>query len=71
VLGYGGQTRSWEAAPRESKADRLELTATNVSSVTIDPRRAHVTCATQLAVRTDGPLAVTLAGCGRAQTFQP
>jgi hypothetical protein len=71
VLGYGGQARGWEAASPEPKANRLEITATNVNSVTIDPRRAHVGCTAQLAVATDGPLTVTLAGCGRAQTFGP
>jgi hypothetical protein len=37
--------------------------------VTIDPRRARVGCDTQIAVTTDGPLTVALAGCGRARTF--
>jgi hypothetical protein len=71
VLAYAGQARSWGRAPRTPKADRLEITATNVRSVTIDPRRARVTCRARLAVKTDGPLTVKLAGCGRARTVGP
>jgi hypothetical protein len=71
VLGFAGQARAWEAAPSRPKADRLDIAAANVKSVTIDPRRARVTCGAQLAVSTDGPLTVTLAGCGRIQTFGP
>jgi hypothetical protein len=56
---------------RASTASGLDIAAANVNSVTIDPLRAHVTCAAQLAVATDGPLTITLAGCGRVQTFGP
>jgi hypothetical protein len=34
-----------------------------VKSVTIDPQRARVTCSAQLAVTSDAPLVVKLAGC--------
>jgi hypothetical protein len=44
-------------------ADALHITATNVSSFTINPQRAHVDCSAKLAVSSDGPLAVTLTGC--------
>jgi hypothetical protein len=71
VLGYGGQARDWQAAPPAQKANRLDIAAANVKSVTIDPRRAHVTCRAQLAATSDGPLTVTLAGCGRVQAFGP
>jgi hypothetical protein len=69
VLGYAGQARSWGAAPPEPKADRLDVTATNVKRVTLDPRRARVGCGARLVVATDGPLSVTLAGCGRTEVF--
>jgi pimeloyl-ACP methyl ester carboxylesterase len=67
VLAYAGQARSWGRAARTPKADRLDITATNVKRVTIDPRRARVTCRARLAVKSDGPLTVRLAGCGRAR----
>jgi pimeloyl-ACP methyl ester carboxylesterase len=63
VLGFGGQARNWRPAPSEPKADRLDITATNVGSVTIDPRRARVDCHARLDVNSDGPLRVVLAGC--------
>jgi hypothetical protein len=69
VLAHGGQARAWGSAPPEPRADWLDITATNVKSLSIDPRRARVSCGARLAVTTDGPLAVTLAGCGRAQSF--
>ena len=37
--------------------------ATNIASIRIDPRRARVTCGVKLAVKSDGPLKVHLAGC--------
>jgi hypothetical protein len=64
VLAYAGQAKTWGAPPREPVADRLDVTATNVRSVTIDPRRARVDCGAKLDVHSDGPLKVVLAGCG-------
>jgi hypothetical protein len=44
--------------------------AKNIRSIVIDVARARVTCGTKLDVATDGPLSVTLLGCGGApQTF--
>ena len=56
----GVEQAEGEATP---PADRLEITATNIASVTIDPTRAGVTCAVELVVDSDGPLDVVLAGC--------
>jgi hypothetical protein len=39
-----------------------------VKQVTINPSRARVDCDAQLDVKSDGPLQVTLAGCGRKTT---
>ncbi|MFY0408452.1 hypothetical protein [Solicola sp. PLA-1-18] len=50
-------------APRR---DELRITSQNVESITIDPERAGVTCDADLVARTDGPLRVTLTGCGDA-----
>ncbi len=55
------------ATPRE---DRLELTVENLRRVVIDAERARLSCRAKLAVETDGPVRVKLAGCrGRAQRF--
>ena len=50
-------------AEATTPADRLEITATNIARVTIDPARAGVTCDAELVVDSDGPLDVVLAGC--------
>jgi hypothetical protein len=62
-IGYQRQRKEWGATPRAAQADHLVIDAKNVASVTIDPQRARVSCAAQLAVTTDAPLTVTLAGC--------
>jgi hypothetical protein len=48
----------------ETATDTLTITATNIRSVTIDPQRARVSCRAKLDVKSDGPLSVTLLGCG-------
>jgi hypothetical protein len=55
--------------PAETAADTLTITATNIRHVTIDPSRAHVSCAATLNVTTDGPLSVHLLGCGVDRDF--
>jgi hypothetical protein len=67
-LPYTEQSKAWGAAPKESAIDVLDIRATNVSKVTINPARARVDCDVQLDVKSDGPLAITLAGCGRRAT---
>jgi dienelactone hydrolase len=64
VLGYAGTRKTWGPAPAQPVADRVDIDATNVKTVTIDPARARVDCNAQVNVATDGPLAVTLTGCG-------
>jgi hypothetical protein len=65
-LTFNSQSKSWGAPPATPMADRLFVTATNVASLTIDPRRARVGCDVDLQVASDGPIDVTLSGCGRA-----
>jgi LPXTG-motif cell wall-anchored protein len=65
ALGYDEQSQTWGKAPAAPAADQLDVTAVNVSTVTIDPRRAHVDCNAVInVVHSDGPLTVVLAGCG-------
>jgi hypothetical protein len=63
-LPYTRRTFAWGPAPPETKADVLDVRATNLSAVTIDPGRARVDCNAKVNVTSDGPLVVTLAGCG-------
>ena len=65
ALAYARETRAWGPVPRTAKADRLVVTATNVRTVVIDPRRAGVTCAAKVDVKSDGPVSVVLSGCPR------
>jgi predicted esterase len=65
-LLYTFERRDWGAVPSTPIADRLVVKATNIASATIDPRRARITCGATLAVTTDGPFKLTLAGCGAA-----
>jgi C-terminal binding-module, SLH-like, of glucodextranase len=65
VLAYASQSQTWGPVPAAPAADRLDISATNVSSATIDVARAHVDCGVDLHVTSDGPLTLTLAGCGR------
>lgn len=63
AIPYTSQAKAWGAAPGEPSADALQIDATNVSSFTVDARRARVDCKAALHVTTDGPLSVTLADC--------
>jgi hypothetical protein len=52
----------WKPAPRK---DRIVINATNIRTVTIDPRAARVSCDVKVEIHSDGPLAVRLLGCPR------
>ena len=65
ALAYVSQYQTWGPVPARPVADELDVTATNVATATIDPARAKLDCNAKLNVRTDGPIKITLAGCGR------
>ncbi|HUS24583.1 MAG TPA: hypothetical protein VM369_06515, partial [Candidatus Binatia bacterium] len=69
-MPYVSRTLEWGDAPAAPVANVLHVAATNVSSVTIAPARARVDCSARLDVTTDGPLTVTLEGCG-SSSFAP
>jgi hypothetical protein len=48
--------------------NRLDITAQNIRTVTIDPQQAKVNCDAELNVTTDGPVTVKVIGCP-ARTF--
>jgi hypothetical protein len=66
---YTFQARQWGILATQTPANRLDIEARNVRSVTINPRRAKVDCEADMRVTRDGRLAVKLAGCGAARRF--
>ena len=62
---FNSETKTWGAAPGAPVKNVLDIVATNVSHVTIDAKRAKVSCKAQLNVKSDGPISVTLADCHR------
>jgi len=62
-LPFTSQAQTWGAAPTAPVADRLTVNATNVGTLTIDPRRARLSCRAKITVVSDGPVTVRLAGC--------
>ena len=65
TLAFARQYKTWGPVLPIVPADRIDLTATNVSTVTINPKRAGVDCNVDLRVTSDGPLTVVLDGCKR------
>jgi hypothetical protein len=63
AIPYTSQTKAWAAAQPAPVSDTLDINATNVSRVTIDAARAHVSCSAHLNVSSDGPLKVLLTDC--------
>jgi hypothetical protein len=67
---FTGSVRTWQQPQRIAATDELDLTLTNIATVTIDPHRARIGCGADLHVTSDGPATVTLAGCHRTITVQ-
>jgi hypothetical protein len=63
AIPFTSESKTWGAAPSAPVRDVLDITASNVSHVTIDAKRARVDCHAQLNVTSEGPLTVTLADC--------
>ncbi len=64
-LTFARQFKTWGAAPHTAASNRVDVTANNVASASLDVRRAHVNCQATVTIHSDGPLAVALPGCGR------
>ncbi|MDQ1695948.1 MAG: hypothetical protein QOJ03_1301 [Frankiaceae bacterium] len=70
AMAYMSRTPTWiPMGPVAPNRDALTIAATNLARVVIDVRRARVTCGVTLNVKTDGPLTVVLAGCGKSTRF--
>ncbi|HUZ29744.1 MAG TPA: hypothetical protein VMU90_10915, partial [Solirubrobacteraceae bacterium] len=65
TINYVSQAQTWGSAPATPRADTIDITATNVAQAQINVQRAAVDCNAKLNITTDGPIAVTLAGCNR------
>jgi hypothetical protein len=68
-LPYTEQSRDWGTPPPAAVRDVLHLDAQNIATATVNVARAGLSCDPELDVTTDGPLALTLGGCGRTLTF--
>jgi hypothetical protein len=62
-FGYTERSRTWGDAPTEAARNQLDVEATNISALTINPARARVSCNAVLNIKSDGPIKVTLSGC--------
>ena len=65
TLIFSRQFRTWGPALPLPKLNEIDLNATNLGTASIDVQRAHVDCQVTVHITTDGPLTVTLPGCGR------
>lgn len=64
-LHYISQTQTSGRAPHAGRSDSITITATNIATAVINVARAKVDCHAKLTIHSDGPIKVTLAGCGR------
>jgi hypothetical protein len=64
-IAFTIQRKTWGKAPSKPVANRLDVDATNVKSASINLRRAHLACNAKVNVTTDGPIEISLPGCGR------
>ncbi len=63
-LNYSERSKAWGPEPSVAARNVLHLDAHNLGRVVVHPSRAHLSCHPRLDVSTDGPLTLTLAGCG-------
>ena len=67
-LIFTRQKRTWGEPPPQPRANRVTITATGIASAVLNVKRARVGCDAEVEIESDGPLAVTLAGCDRTVT---
>jgi hypothetical protein len=70
AMVYVQRSQSWGPTPKAARRNVLVVTAKNLRVMTIDVRRARVSCGVSLRVHTDGPLTITLPGCHRTVRFR-
>jgi hypothetical protein len=64
-IQFARTATTWGATPHIPSLDVIDVAAKNISTASINVQRAHVNCSVALHITTDGPLTVTLPGCGR------
>ena len=80
-MSYACESQSWgppapvgtceagtSAGPATPVRDELDIEATNVSDVTVNARRARVTCNAQQNITSDGPITVHMVDCPAVPT---
>lgn len=65
-MPYVERSQGWSETKEAARADRLTVKATNIAGVTIDARRARLSCAPELVIESDGPLDLKIACARRA-----
>jgi hypothetical protein len=63
-LQFTSQTQTWGPAKAQHASDSITITATNIATAVVNVARAKVDCHAKLMIHSDGPIKVTLAGCG-------
>jgi putative esterase/glucodextranase-like protein len=69
TMPYNERLKTWDPGSTTTAHQVLHLNAQNLAQVVVHPARARLSCNAHLDVTTDGPLTLTLAGCGRTLTF--
>lgn len=64
-MPYVQSQETWGEPATSVPVDRLQLTATNIATATIDAARAKLDCHATLQLDTDGPITITIPGCDR------
>jgi dienelactone hydrolase len=67
-ITYAKTYKTWGPTPSAPRSDAITITATNIATASIDVAAAHVDCKVALHITSDGPITVTLPGCGRTVT---
>jgi hypothetical protein len=63
-LPYTRRLLDWGPAPAAARADVLDVNATNLRTVTVDARRAGLSCNPKINLKSDGPTQVVIGSCG-------
>lgn len=64
-VAYTETQRVWSEPGKVPVEDRIVIKATNIATMTIDPKAARVSCDVELDVESDGPIEIQLIGCPR------
>jgi pimeloyl-ACP methyl ester carboxylesterase len=70
TLNFTSRRKTWGAAPARPSANRLDISAENISAATVNVQRARVGCDADVRIESDGPIAITLDGCNRTVTSE-